>query len=355
MKIALITDTHFGVRQDNISLLDFQKRFLDDVFFPTIAEQNIKHVIHLGDLVDRRKYINFNTYSRVNTDFLMRLEQHELAMYIIAGNHDIYYKNSLSINSLREMLRDRLNFEVIDYPQHITFGSAKIAFIPWICDDNREECMKFIRESDADYCFGHFELQGFEMHKGTFCDHGQDPALLSKFDLVCSGHFHHRSTYKKLNYLGSPWETTWADYGDTKGFHILDTDTNKLEFIENPYKLFNKVRYNDVTMTYDQLFDTDFSQYKDSYVKLIVTERNNPFWFDNFVTKLEECGAIDVQVVEDHLNLNMEDPDEIIDQAESTIDILFKSVTNIGLDPDKEKRLENLLRTLYNDASVIQA
>ena len=43
MKIALITDTHWGVRNDNVSFHDNSKKFLDDVFFPTLMSKGINH------------------------------------------------------------------------------------------------------------------------------------------------------------------------------------------------------------------------------------------------------------------------------------------------------------------------
>ena len=59
MKYALITDTHFGVRNDSQILLEYQKKFYDEIFFPYLDKNDIKHIVHLGDLVDRRKSINF--------------------------------------------------------------------------------------------------------------------------------------------------------------------------------------------------------------------------------------------------------------------------------------------------------
>jgi predicted phosphodiesterase len=59
MKIALITDTHFGARSDSIPFDNFFRKFYDNIFFPTLAQEHITSVIHLGDCFDRRKYINF--------------------------------------------------------------------------------------------------------------------------------------------------------------------------------------------------------------------------------------------------------------------------------------------------------
>lgn len=349
-KIALIADTHFGCRQDNNSLLDYQSKFLHNVFFPTLEENNIDTIVHLGDLVDRRRYINFYTANKMRCDFINPWK--DKRMIIIPGNHDIYYKNSIQVNALQELLSENKNIEIVMDPTSFTFGNGfGVLMVPWICEENQEKIFNAIHNSNDSILLGHLELHGFEMHKGVFSDHGHDPNSFNKFDLVCSGHFHHKSTYNNINYLGSPWQMTWSDYGDTKGFHILDTKTHELTFIENKYNLFNKIKYNDK----EELLEKDYSEYADTYVKVIVQEKNNPYWFDLFITKLEEANVIDVQVVEDHLNLNLETADDIINSAESTLDILANSIKSIDIKPELEKKLETLLRELYNEANIINA
>ena len=69
MKIALITDTHFGARNDSEVFNDYFFKFYDNTFFPYLEEHNIKHCIHLGDITDRRKFINFKTLQKFRHDF----------------------------------------------------------------------------------------------------------------------------------------------------------------------------------------------------------------------------------------------------------------------------------------------
>lgn len=353
MKIALITDTHFGCRQDNISLLNHQTKFLRDQFFPFLEKEGIDTIIHLGDLVDRRRSINYNTAKVLREEFIEPWKDKKII--IIPGNHDSYHRNTIEVNALQELLTGYDNVEMVLTPTVYQFGNGyDILTVPWICDGNREDVFRALTNTQAEVVMGHLELNGFEMHKGVFCDHGLDRNIFKKFSLVCSGHFHHKSTYQNINYLGSPWQMTWADYGDTKGFHILDTVLHDLTFIENTDKLFHKIKYND-TVPREELFDIDFSAYANSYVKIIVQERTNPYWFDQFVSSIEESDAIDVQVVEDHLNLNLESADDIINQAESTLEILSKSIKSIDVRLDVEVKLDNLLRSLYNEANIIRA
>jgi predicted phosphodiesterase len=58
MKIAIINDTHCGMRNSSDIFIEYQDTFYTKVFFPYLKENNIKQIIHLGDYFDHRKYIN---------------------------------------------------------------------------------------------------------------------------------------------------------------------------------------------------------------------------------------------------------------------------------------------------------
>jgi len=193
MKIALITDTHWGVRNDQLAFLDNNKRFIDEVFLPYLDAHSIRTVIHLGDLVDRRKFLNINTAKRLRSDFIQPLHARGITPHLIIGNHDTYYKNTNSVNSIREFYEH--DFTIYESAAEVEFDGVPILFIPWICDDNREDTLKLIGTTNAQIALGHLELAGFEMYRGSPVSHGDDRVLFDRFDLVCSGHYHHRSTW----------------------------------------------------------------------------------------------------------------------------------------------------------------
>lgn len=350
MKLALITDTHWGVRNDNPAFLDNNKLFLDNVFYPTLERENIRTVVHLGDLVDRRKFINFNTASRLRHDFLEPLHQKGIDVHILAGNHDTFHKNTNSINALNELVQDRYGFNLyMDYPKEVEFDNTTILMTPWICDENRKVSFDKIKSTPAQVLLGHLELSGFDMYRGSPALHGDDPNLFSRFDMVCSGHYHTRSNAGNITYLGAHAEFTWSDYNDPRGFHIFDTDTRTLTFIRNPYIMFEKVWYDDST---DQSsFDPTYL--KNKIIKVIVTNKNDPYLFDIFISNIDKMGIIDLQIVEDHLNLDLAEEDDIIDEAESTLSIFKKYIDSSPLQNINKTRLENTVTELYNEALTI--
>ena len=354
MKIAIITDTHWGVRNDNVAFLDNSKQFLDNIFFPTIEKMGIDTVLHLGDLVDRRKYININTARRLRQDFLQPLNDRKLKVLMVAGNHDTYFKNTNEVNALREIVNSYQHIDILDKtPQVVTFDNLPILLIPWICDENRRESIERIKGCHAPVAAGHLEIQGFEMYRGSIVSHGDDRSTFDRFDMVLSGHYHHRSSDGTIFYLGSHGEFTWSDYDDPRGFHILDTETRNLTFIENPYRMFAKIWYDDISVTHgpEQL---NLDKLKNTIVKVIVTNKTDPYRFDLFVNKLEKVGLLDMQIVEDHINLAVEEDSDIINEAESTLNIFKRYIDQVNsVNLDKVK-LEQTIVDLYQEALTVE-
>jgi len=354
MKIILITDTHWGIRNDSLISHNYIKKFLDEVFWPTLAREDINTVIHLGDLVDRRKYINYLTAKRLRNDFLDPLMTKGIDLHIIAGNHDTFYKNTNEVNALEELLSYKYhNVEIYIRPTEVNIGGIDMLLLPWICDDNRDASLKAINSSKSSVVMGHLELNGFEMYRGHVSDHGDDPKIFDKFDVVCSGHYHTKSNNSNINYLGAPVQFTWSDYNDPKGFHIFDTDTRELTFIVNPYTIFHKVFYDDLNIELDTITNIDFNQYQGSYIKVIIRNKTNPYWFDIFIDRLEKAGVIDLQIVEDHFHLDLEQDDDIVNEAEDTVTILNKYIDGLNSNVDS-KKLKSIFYDLYNEALTLE-
>ncbi|NBP66813.1 MAG: recombinase [Bacteroidetes bacterium] len=347
MKVCLLGDTHIGARNDSLNFHEFFKKFYDEVFFPYLREHNITNVIQLGDMFDRRKYINFQSLKHGREYLLDPLN--ELTTYALVGNHDTYYKNTNAVNSLDLLLRGYDNIQVINSPTEISFEDKKFLLVPWISPENEQECIDAIMNTNADAVVGHFEITGFEMYRGTLCDEGLDVSIFRRPPMVLSGHFHHRSQNGNVHYLGTPYEMTWSDHGDIKGFHIYDTDTGELEFIPNPFTMFHKILYDDTDKTMEEVVNIDYDSFKGTVIKLIVRNKNNTAWFDLMIDKLEKAGVSDIQVVEDHFHMDLEADDDIINEAEDTLTILTKYIDGLQLQSDRQ-RLDTLMQNLYHEA-----
>lgn len=340
MKIALLTDTHFGARGDSLVFFDYMMEFYDNVFFPYLEKNNIKTMIHLGDVVDRRKFINFNILHGMKTRFLERLQDNEIESHIIIGNHDTYFKNTNSINSMDELVdfNHKYSPNVYSSPTTVNFDGTDICIMPWINSGNYLECKNEIQNTKANVLFGHLEISGFEMNKGVFCDDGLDINLFKRFDLVCSGHFHHKSNNGSIHYLGNPYELTWIDYDDPRGFHIYDTETNELEFIRNPYRMFHKIYYDENVSQ-----DIDYAQFSRKYVKVIVKNKTKQHILDNMIDELYRHDVVDVSVVDESFEFETIQESESI---EDTMSLLSGYIDDYNLDLDKNK-LKKIIQDLY--------
>ena len=349
MKLIILGDCHFGMRNDSILFHEYYKKFYQEVLFPYMEENNITTIFQMGDLFDRRKYINFNSLYLAKNYFFDYLREKNITLHTILGNHDISYKNTLEVNSSSLLLNEYENVCIYQQVQTVSYDGIPIDIVPWICDENEDEIFEFIKNSKSQICFGHFEIAGFEMDRGNICHEGIDVNHFNRYDMVLSGHFHHKSKDKNIIYVGTPGEMTWADYNDERGFHVFDTDTRELEFIQNPYRMFHKITYDDGTQSFEYWKEFEFSALKNTYVKVVVLNKQNPYLFDTVVDSLYKASVADISIVE-NFNDNMEElDDDIVNQAEDTVTILNKYVDNLTLDVNSDK-LKNLMKELYIEA-----
>jgi DNA repair exonuclease SbcCD nuclease subunit len=330
--------------------LDYYEKFYNETFFPAITDANINTVLILGDTFDRRKYVNFYSLKRTKEMFFDKLAELGIEVHMLAGNHDTYFKNTNDVNSVDLLLREYGNINVIDHPANIYVGPHKVCMMPWICPENYEDSMETIKETDAEICMGHFEIAGFAMHRGMPSEEGLNRGLFRKFTHTFSGHYHHKSSANDIHYLGNPYELTWQDYGDDRGFHIFDFGSKELTFIKNPNVMFHRIVYDDKVETVSEVMAKDLSNYAGSYVKVVTVNKTNPYLFDQFMNKLYMVNPLDITIIEDALDLTEGVEDDKIDEAEDTITIINKYVDaleNSGIDNTK---LKSMLKELYVEA-----
>jgi DNA repair exonuclease SbcCD nuclease subunit len=345
LKVAIITDQHFGARNDSIAFLDFFQKFYDDTFFPSLDAAGINTVLILGDTFDRRKYVNFYALDRAKKMFFDKLEERGIRVHMLAGNHDTYYKNTNDVNSPDLLLREYNNIDVIDSPETIVIDGTSICMMPWICPENYQQSIDEMKNTKAEICMGHFEIAGFAMHRGMESHDGLSKEIFDKFDMVFSGHYHHRSDDGHIYYLGNPYELTWQDFKDTRGFHLFDLERRELEFIPNPNTMFERVEYDDKDC---EPIDLDLIDLSGKYVKLVVVNKTDYYKFDKFIQKLYNKGCYEIKIIEDFSEFEEGQIDEEIN-LEDTVSVLSNYVDSIETDVDKEQ-IKTFMRTLYTEA-----
>ena len=338
MKIAIITDQHLDGRKGNLAFWNYFQKFYDEVFFPTLEKEGVRVVFDLGDTFDNRKSMDFNTFHRVRENYFERLKPYEVHMLL--GNHCTYYKNTNRINSPELLLEQYNNISIYSEPKEILMGKKVFLMLPWINKENQEDVFSRLETSEADICCGHLELTGFEVTPGMKMDHGMDPQLFHRFKRVWSGHYHHKSKKGNVQYLGNPYQMYWNDYKDRRGFHIYDTESDKLKFVANPYEIFDKIFYDDTSVDYNK---QDVSCYKDKYIKIVIEEKRDYQMFETLVDRLYNVGVHDVKVVE---TLVEEDSADIEVSTKDTLTLLNEYIDEVEMSVDKSD-LKGLMRSLY--------
>jgi len=348
MKIALLNDTHCGVRNNNQMFAEYQGRFYSQIFFPYIDKHNIKTIIHLGDYFDRRRDVNFYSLHKNYEHFVKPMIDRNLTMDLIVGNHDIYFKSTNELNS-PDYLLDFENINVYKDPIVKNYDGLDICLVPWINSENYDDVEEFLGICKADIAMIHGEINGAMQQPGHFQGGGTSPIMFKRFEQVYSGHYHHKSELGNIRFLGSQMEFTWNDFGDAKHFHILDTETREIEPVLNPLKMYHKVFYDDTNETLMKIKKKEFSELSNAFVKVIVTNKNEPYWFDVLIEQIIKSGPADLKVVEDHSNLDVLDEDDFATEAEDTLTILTKHIDSLNIEGDK-KKLDVLMRSLYTES-----
>ena len=349
MNSAIITDQHLDGRKGSQAFWDFFLKFYDEVFFPTLEENNIKILFDLGDTFDNRKYVDFVALERIKRHYYDRLQALGIQVHMIVGNHTAYYKNTNRINTPQLLLDSYDNITVYDEICDIDILGNTITMVPWINSENQFKVMSHLENTNSEVIMGHLEINGFEAHPGHTFEGGLDRDIFSKFKRVYSGHFHHKSKSDNIYYLGNPYEMTWSDYNEERGFHLYDVDTRKLQFIRNPFRMFKKFYYNDQVNDY---FKVDLSEYKDSFVKVIVEKKTDLFCFDKVIEKFYTVGVHDLKIVEDN-QLIADDSAVEISEHDDTLTTLQRYIEDMKDNYDKSQ-LKSIIKSIYLEASEIQ-
>ena len=344
MRLAIITDTHYGARKGSKHLHDYFELFYKNVFFPSLEEHKIDTIIHMGDIFDSRKAIDLQSLEwskRVVFEPLKKYKVHALI-----GNHDCYYKNTNNVNSPELLLKDYENIKTYSKATEISLDKLKILLLPWINSENFEETEKLIKKTKAKVAMGHLEVNGFKATRGHLMENGMDVKTFNKFERVYSGHFHTRSDDGQIYYLGNPYEMFWNDVNDPRGFHIFDTETLEHTPINNPYKLFYNIYYED---TNHKLFNA--TQYENKIVKVIVRKKTDQNMFDTFLDKLYSVGVQDLKIIENFDIQESEDFD--IDEDENTLSILNRYIDESEFEFDKHI-IKDIFQDLYRQACEVE-
>lgn len=204
-KAACFTDIHYGnkhnSRTHNNDCEDFLKWFISEA-----KSRGCETCIFLGDWHHHRSNVNVSTLNYTMSGLRMLNDAFD-DVYIITGNHDLFYREKREIHSLI-MGQEFNNIHIVD--EKIVSGD--VAIVPWLVEDEWKE----VKKIKTKYMFGHFEIPGFKMNALVeMPDHGQiNRTHFQHQEYVFSGHFHKRQQSDNVHYIGNPFGHNYADAWD---------------------------------------------------------------------------------------------------------------------------------------------
>ena len=340
MKVAIITDQHFGARKNSKLFHDYFLNFYENVFFPTLEKEGISVVVDLGDTFDSRKGIDFAALAWAKDHYYDRLADMGIEVHTVVGNHTAYYKNTNDINAVDLLLREYSNIKIYSEPTEIKLGNLDVLLLPWINPENESNTYSLIKTTTCICAMGHLELAGFRVNSQIIMEHGLESKLFEKFSRVYSGHYHTRSNDGRVFYLGNPYEIYWSDWNDTRGFTIFDTETLDHYHIDNPYNMFEIINYDEDTTKLD-------SDYENNIVKVVIKNKKNQLKYEKFLDKLYSQNPAEVKIVE-NFEVNIKDFEEDI-ESEDTISILDRYIQESETNKDKT-RIMSIMREVHKES-----
>ena len=346
MKIAILGDTHFGARNASPQFSKFFEQFYD-YFIQYLLDNDIKNVFQLGDLFDTRKFVNLFALEEAKRYFFNPLDKAGIKLGTLLGNHDIFHRESLDINSTGLVLGEYEHVFVYDKPSVVTLDGTDFHMIPWICKENEADVFHELKKTKADICLGHFEISGFSMYRGVQSHGGIDRSIFDRYEQVWSGHYHTRSQNGNITYVGTPYELTWQDAGDPRGFHVFDTTTRRLDFVANPFTIHDRFEYDD-SQNSDVASTVDVSRFKDKFVRIVVVSKRDLYKFDTFMSRVLTSGAHEVKVLEDVSEFKDGEVAEEVD-LEDTMSLVSSYVDSVQTDHNKDE-VKNYMKSLYVEA-----
>ena len=342
MKVAIITDQHFGARKNSKHFHEYFLKFYENIFFPAIEEEGITTIIDMGDTFDSRKGVDFSCLGWAKVNYYDRLRDLGCTIHSIVGNHTAYYKNTNEVNSIDLLLAEYDNIKTYSEATEIEIDGLNILLLPWINNENEKHTLNMIKKTKCPMAMGHLECKGFRIHRGYVMEQGIDVDLFDKFQKVYSGHYHTRSDNGKVFYLGNPYEMYWNDLEDVRGFHFFDTETLEHTPVNNPYRMFYTIYYNDHNY---QTFDTRDLEGK--IVKVIVRKKSSPKKFEKFIDKLYNSNVHELKIFENFQLQENEDFEAF--ESEDTLSILNRYIEESEINLEKS-RIQETIQNVYQEA-----
>lgn len=274
-KIFLIGDIHLGIKNNSVEWIQIQKDFLLNFLINKIDEdfnEDTDIIFFEGDIFHSRESINVRVQNEAFEVFETLAKKFKRGVYIILGNHDVYYKDNNEVNSLKSLSHLAQNIHIFEKPEIVTINNKHtFLMLPWV--ESAQEISQIVLKHKGlcDYIICHTDIKGASFDKWTKVEHGLDSKLLESFTRIWVGHIHRKQSFKNVVYTGTPYQMDRGDIGNDRGFYILDLSGDQIieTFVLNTFSpTFKKFdAYELMDLSPDQIEE----QFSNSYIDIMIS------------------------------------------------------------------------------------
>jgi calcineurin-like phosphoesterase family protein len=350
-RVWFITDIHLGVKNNSNEWVEIIEAYFDNFFFPLVEEnyQPGDVLLCLGDFFDSRQSVNLRV---LNLGVKIAEKFSEIfvdGIWILIGNHDIFGKNTNDINSLKT-IKWIPGITICEEPTSIKLGNRTFFMMPWRKNTEEEEsCLDNIHPHDFLCC--HCDIRGLKFNKFVNIEHGSDISKFQKFSKVFSGHIHYAQKVGNIHMLGSPYELTRSDMGNSKGIYLLDLETQQIEFFGNDFSpKFKRYSFDDILEKTPEEVNLEFSN---NFVDVLIEPRMALKAPLNLLTEsVENPRKIQFHPYDPNQATSL--TEKLRDEESSNfevMDFIREYVQNLEI-PDDDK--EKILKTISKLYSIVQ-
>ena len=343
-RIWLITDTHLGVRSNSREWMDNIESYFYDFFIPTLK----KHykpgdvLMHCGDVFDSRQSINLYVMNKGISIF--EEISNILPIYMIIGNHDIFMKSSNEINSLK-VFKNFKNITVFEDPEKIMFGKRSALLMPWRENHQAEAAVLSNPDNFAELLFCHTDVKGFTFNKMQRIEDGNEPDTYDKYQRVYSGHIHWAQKFKNIRMLGSPYQITRSDNGNTKSIWLLDLENlEETQFENTVSSKFVKYKLN---WLIEQPLESIQDLFKNNYIDIMVDAAWST-WFPFSIFTEEFTGYRKINYIITTMESDSDEDLPVENEEINLLKMIELHIEGLPYNPGLKEKLTKVSSQIYN-------
>ena len=312
MKFIHLSDLHIGKKVNGFSMLEDQQDILFKKILPIVDEEKPDCIIIAGDVYD--KSIPPSEAVGLLDEFLVKLAERNLQVFIISGNHDsaerlafgnrLIDKSGIHISPVYQ--KDTAAFTMKD-----DFGTVNIYMLPFIKPVHvrtafeSDETISYtdavrmalsqmdINVSERNILITHQFVTGAERSDSEDISIGGsdnvDASVFDDFDYVALGHLHRPQNVgtKRIRYCGTPLKYSFSEEKDSKSVTVVEMrEKGILDIREIPLVPLHEM----VTLrgTFRELTEKKFyenTSYREDYTHIVLTDEND---IENALNRLRE-------------------------------------------------------------------